>query len=80
MVRLFNITKDNRTISCDYEPEKSQQYGYVSISLENQEIVKSRYSDYKYGKNFYLSCTCAKLLQILKDGNTIPTEAFAICH
>ena len=79
MVRLFNIHMDNHTIACDYEPEKSNQYGHVSVSIDSQEIVNSQYSEYKYGKNFYLSCVYTKLIQLLRTEGNIPSETFAIC-
>lgn len=79
MVRLFNICVENGVISCDYEPEKSQLFGHVSVSLDSKEVISTQYSDYAYGKKFYLSCVYAKLLQLLKTKNKIPTESYAIC-
>ena len=79
MIRLFNIIINDNQISCDYEPELSGKSGHLSVSLLTQEVSNYRFSDYEYGKNFYLSHAYAKILDLINTGNQIPREAYSIC-
>lgn len=80
MIRLFNIVINDKQISCDYEPEQSGKSGHLSVSLLTQEVSNYRFSEYEYGKKFYLSHAYVKLLDLINSKNQIPHEAYSICY
>ena len=77
MVKLTNISKDAKTISCEYCPENSDQLGYVELDCESEEIVNIKYSDYEYGKKMYAAHAIAKLIELSRL-DSMPKEAYAI--
>lgn len=80
MIRLFNIIINDKQISCDYEPEQSGKSGHLSVSILTQEVSDYRFSDYEYGKIFYLSHAYVKLLDLLNSNKIIPRETYSICY
>lgn len=80
MVHLFNIFVEADNISCDYEPEKSGKIGHVTVNTETEEIVKVDYSQYEYGKKMYVAQVRAKLAELLRQKDHIPSETFALWY
>ena len=78
MVHLTNITFDDESISCNYEPEKSGKMGKVVVDKANEEVKSVSYSDYEFGKKMYVAHVRSKLCELMKLGGDIPKEAVAV--
>ena len=79
MVKLFNISLNKNTISCDYTPENCTQAGHIAMDINTKEIINIEYSDYDYGKNFYVSHVRRKLAEIINLPE-IPKETISIWY
>ena len=79
MVKLFNITVNKNTISCDYIPENCAKVGHVTMNINSQEIIDVKYSEYEYGKNLYVAHVRKKLAEIISLPE-IPKEAIAVWY
>ena len=74
MVKIFNIKKNEKSISCNYIPETSSMAGYVEFDTETHEITKIKYSDYEYGKKMYVAQVCSKISELLSSNSPLPKE------
>ncbi|MDY4812230.1 MAG: hypothetical protein SO152_00080 [Ruminococcus sp.] len=80
MVRIFNITENDRVVSCTYTPEDSSLEGYVEVDKATQEIKSVKYSDYEYGKKMYVSHVREKIAELINNKKDFPSEITAIWY
>ena len=80
MVRLFDISFDKKTISCNYEPENSGKIGHVSVDVNTHEVTSVVFSEYEYGKKMYVSHVRSKLVELLSSTEHLPKSASAIWY
>ena len=78
MVRLFNIKRNQDSISCDYEPENSNQIGHVIIDNTTCDVKDVDFPDYEYGKKMYVSHVRSALENALNSKKPFPEEI--ICN
>ncbi len=78
MVHLFNITINDDSISCDYDPEKCGKIGKVVVDKTTQDIKSVLYSEYEYGRKMYVAHVRSKLCELLKYGEKAPREAVVV--
>lgn len=65
MVRLKNITINNRTAEADFIPEDSNQHGHVVVDLSTEEILSCEEVE-GYGMS-YPGHARAKLVDLAKE-------------
>ena len=78
MVKIFDITENENTISCKYTPEHTDMIGTVTIDKATKEITDVKYSDYEYGKKSYVAHVRSKIDELITNGINFPKEVWAV--
>ena len=81
MVKLRNITRDDKRIWCDYYPEFETEAGLVVVDLKTDEIIDARPTEYerKLETTVYAKYAALKL-SLIKEQKTLPEKASYIWY
>lgn len=81
MVRLKNITRNEKIISCDYYPESSDQKGFIKVNLDTKEIIFHTESSFDKGFRPITYAKYAKMrLLDIADNKPLPKETVAMWY
>lgn len=79
MLKLKNIKLNNKTLSAEYHPENSDDFGSVAINIENNEIIEKTLSKHDEVFPIYLNHAVDALIKLSKT-TTIPKEKLIMWH
>lgn len=74
MLILSNINKTNEYIEANYSPEDSNELAFIKVNYHNGDVLEGKKTVFEEDSNTYASHAKFKLIELAKDGRTVPHE------